>query len=118
MMESSQEPVNQLPESSHPAPDIGTVSPPVNAVHSDGFWVKIWICLLALTAVTVGASHIHFGGINVWVALAVATVKASLIVLFFMHLREEDRSLQYMFLAACVLLTIFIGFTFLEVLYR
>ncbi len=43
--------------------------------------------LLVLTAVTVAAARVHFPGAgNVVAALAIATVKATLVALFFMHL--------------------------------
>lgn len=47
--------------------------------------------LLILTAITVAASWLKFGSgmINVIVALTIATIKASLVALFFMHLRND-----------------------------
>ncbi len=47
--------------------------------------------LLVLTAITVAAAGIHFGSssINVVIALGIATVKASLVALVFMHLRHD-----------------------------
>ena len=49
------------------------------------------LALLALTAITVAAAGIHFGSssINVAIALGIATVKASLVALVFMHLRHD-----------------------------
>jgi cytochrome c oxidase subunit 4 len=47
--------------------------------------------LLVLTAITVAAAGIHFasGSVNVAIALGIATVKASLVALVFMHLRHD-----------------------------
>ena len=49
------------------------------------------LALLVLTAITVGAAGIHFGSnsINVGIALGIATIKASLVALVFMHLRHD-----------------------------
>ena len=47
--------------------------------------------LLALTAVTVLVSYVEMGILNVVVALLIASVKASLVALFFMHLKGESR---------------------------
>jgi len=47
--------------------------------------------LLALTAVTVLVSYVDMGLLNVVVALGIASVKASLVALFFMHLKGESR---------------------------
>jgi cytochrome c oxidase subunit 4 len=45
--------------------------------------------LLVLTAITVAAAGFQFGSMNVVIALGVATVKASLVALVFMHLRHD-----------------------------
>ncbi len=47
------------------------------------------LCLLMLTFVTVGAAKINFGAGNTIIALGIATVKASLVALIFMHLRWD-----------------------------
>nr|MDQ3024157.1 cytochrome C oxidase subunit IV family protein [bacterium] len=43
--------------------------------------------LIFLTVVTVAASYVDFGRLNLWVALFIAGIKASLVVYFFMHLK-------------------------------
>jgi len=45
--------------------------------------------LLILTIITVGASYIDFGQGNIVIALAIATVKATIVALFFMHLLHD-----------------------------
>jgi cytochrome c oxidase subunit IV len=61
--------------------------------HAAGFgvYLAVFAALLLLTVVTVGVSYIDLGLLNIAVALIVASVKASLVALFFMHLRYEDR---------------------------
>lgn len=54
-------------------------------------YIIVWIALLILTAVTWGVSYINLGLGNVAVALLIASVKAALVALFFMHLRYEKR---------------------------
>lgn len=83
-----------------------------------GLLTKIWIALLLLTGVTVAASTYDFGYLNVLVAMTVATVKALLVVFFFMHLKYENRVLALFVLIAFVILAIFIGFTFFDVAFR
>ena len=58
------------------------------AVHA-GRYVATWAALVALTAATVIAARVPMGAWNTAVALAIAAVKATLVVLFFMHLREQ-----------------------------
>jgi cytochrome c oxidase subunit 4 len=49
--------------------------------------------LLVLTAITVGASYIDLGSIlvNFVVAMLIASVKASLVLLYFMHMKYESK---------------------------
>lgn len=82
------------------------------------FLALVWLALMVLTAVTVYAAGIDFGYGNVVVALAIATTKATLVVLFFMHLKYENRSFQFMVILCFAILAIFIGFTFFDVAAR
>lgn len=52
-------------------------------------YLKTLILLLILTVITVAAAGIDFGSINVVIALSIATVKATLVGLYFMHLRYD-----------------------------
>jgi cytochrome c oxidase subunit 4 len=54
-------------------------------------YIIVWIALLILTVLTWGVSYVDLGMGNVAVALLIASVKASLVALFFMHLRFENR---------------------------
>ena len=59
--------------------------------HSKSY-INVLIALAVLTFITVAISRFHFGRAgNIAVGLAIATVKASLVVLFFMHLKYEQR---------------------------
>jgi cytochrome c oxidase subunit 4 len=51
----------------------------------------IFATLLILTASTVGASYLELGQFNVVVALAIACIKAVLVILFFMHVKYSSR---------------------------
>ena len=54
-------------------------------------YTLIWASLMFLTWLTVWVAGIPLGAWNVVVALGIATVKASLVGLFFMHLIEEGK---------------------------
>jgi len=58
-----------------------------------GLYVAIWITLMAGTAITVWAAFLDLHQFNAAVALTIATVKATLVVLFFMHLRGAGEKL-------------------------
>ena len=62
-------------------------------VHSVRGYIFVFLALIAGTALTVWASYIHFGSpeINIAVALLIATVKAFLVVAYFMHLISEKK---------------------------
>ncbi len=60
--------------------------------------IGVFVVLLVLTVITVGASYIHFGAPNshvgnVTVALIVAVMKATLVAAYFMHLNSEKRTI-------------------------
>lgn len=78
----------------------------------------VLVILLALTGVTVGVSYIHLGFFNVPVALAIACLKVTFVLLFFMHLKYEGRIIVLSFIGTVTFLVIMIGFTFWDVAFR
>ena len=82
------------------------------------FLLLVLMALFALTALTVGASTLNLGALNVWLALVIAAAKASLVLLFFMHLKYEAMVLKLSFLATFGFLAIIIGFIFLDIAFR
>ena len=53
-------------------------------------YVTIFLALMVLTAVTVGAAFVDLGPFNFPVALAIALFKASLVIWFFMHVKYQS----------------------------
>ncbi len=82
------------------------------------FLTLIWVGLMIFTAITVAVSKVDLGFMNVAVALGVASLKASLVIFFFMHLKYENWIIKGMVLTAFVILAIAIGLTFVDVGYR
>jgi cytochrome c oxidase subunit 4 len=81
-------------------------------------YVRVWGALMALTVVTVAAAQINLGPLNVPLALAIATLKASLVALFFMHLFYDDRFLSVVFGSGLLFLLIFASLTIIDPLTR
>ena len=54
-------------------------------------YVVIWAILMVGTAITVFAATLELGVFNIVVALLIATIKGTLVVLFFMHLRYSTK---------------------------
>jgi cytochrome c oxidase subunit IV len=86
-----------------------------------GHVVPLWLlaavfaALIALTGLTVTVAHFDLGNLNLYVALAIAAVKASLVVLFFMHL-FWDRPFNSLIFVGCLLfVTLFIGICLTDV---
>lgn len=71
--------------------------------------------LLALTVVTVGAASFDFGAANVVVALLIASAKASLVALYFMHLRYDKPINAVIFLVGVFMLALFLVLTLIDV---
>jgi cytochrome c oxidase subunit 4 len=64
-----------------------------HTTHSQGFYLAIGAGLLVLTATTVGAAFVNLGPFNPVIALLIATIKATLVVLFFMHVKGASERL-------------------------
>jgi cytochrome c oxidase subunit 4 len=73
------------------------------------------VALLILTAITVGASYINFGSGNVVIALAIATVKASIVALFFMHLLHDKPVNGIIAVTGFLFLGILLMFDFIDI---
>ena len=74
--------------------------------------------LLILTAITIFAAQADFGSWNLVVALLIAAVKSTLVALFFMHLKYDNRIYSVIFVGAILFLGIFITFTMFDTLNR
>ena len=68
-------------------------------------YLAILVALLFLTVVTVTAASFDFGSANVLIAIIIATIKASLVALFFMHLRHDSAVNSIIFLSALLFLS-------------
>jgi cytochrome c oxidase subunit 4 len=73
-------------------------------------YFMVFGALMVLTIITVGVSYLHLSiPLAVTVALIVATIKGSLVALFFMHLSHE-RKLIYWALALTAIFFVFLMF--------
>ena len=77
-------------------------------------YLTILISLLILTAVTVAISRVDFGAYNTVIAMVVASIKATLVAMFFMHLKFENKFTIGYAAFPLVLLFILIGGIFLD----
>lgn len=93
-------------------------------VHSWKFYAAILGTLLFLTIITVAASYLDIDGFlalgeevqgvgayNLGLAVLIATVKASLVVLFFMHLKDDARFNALVFVGSLLFIGVFFAYT-------
>ena len=84
-----------------------------------GTYVAIWLILLVLLAATIAVAKLQLlARFSVLGSLAIASMKAGLVLAFFMHLKYEGRFLKGMLGLAVSALTLLIGLAFVDVWYR
>ena len=71
--------------------------------------VAVFLALLVLTVLTVAITKVDLGNLNLYVALAIAGVKATLVVLYFMHLRYDRPFNLVVFLGCLAFVVLFIS---------
>lgn len=80
--------------------------------------VLVWGALVALLALTIGATLLPLGHAKPIANLGIAFAKAALILWFYMHLRELSGLVRLAAIAALVTLAILIGLTSTDYLSR
>jgi len=76
--------------------------------------VAVFAVLIVLTGLTVAAAGVDLGPAHLTVALGIATVKATLVALYFMHLRYDSPFNALVFVTALVFLALFLSLTMLD----
>jgi cytochrome c oxidase subunit 4 len=81
-------------------------------ISSVRLYVTIWLALLLGTGLTVFASTIDLGPFNAIVALAIASTKAVLVILFFMHVKyAHEKMTKLVILTAIFFFLILLALT-------
>jgi len=88
--------------------DEGAVHAHVSSVP---FYVAVFMGLLFLTGMTVGQSYVDLGKANIILVVLIATMKASLVVTFFMHLRWDNKFNALMFVSSVFFIGVFFAYT-------
>ena len=74
----------------------------------------VFAALAVLTFADVAATWFDWGEFNLWIALGIATVKAALVALYFMHLRYDHPFNGLIFVAGLLFLALFLAMTLLD----
>lgn len=94
------------------------MSDPGEAHPTVGLYVGVFVALLALTALTVWVAYLDLRAWNPVAALLIAGTKATLVGLYFMHLKFEEPLIRLFAGASVLFLTLLVGFTAADVLFR
>lgn len=78
----------------------------------------ILVLLLALTAITVWVTNIHFGKFSIGVALIIASVKAFIVLSYFMHLKYEGKFIKWIVAVVFLVYGLVIVITLFDYLLR
>jgi cytochrome c oxidase subunit IV len=78
---------------------------------SPAIYVAIFSALLVGTGLTVWAAFQNFGPFNIVIALGIASLKATLVVLYFMHARYSPKRTQLVIVCAIFWLAIMLSLT-------
>ena len=105
----SSDPTHESGYDDHTHSDMGHVA-------SKRVLLGTWGTLMVLTVVTVTASRIDFGAseLNLLIAMVIAVIKATLVCLFFMHLKYDKLFHSVVFVSAILLATLFVSFALMD----
>ena len=99
-------------------------------VHPVKLYVAVFLGLIALTIITVATSYLDIdgfirpgtaagaGGFNLGLAMIIATTKATLVVTWFMHLKDDNRFNALVFVGSVLFAGIFLAYTINDTAYR
>ena len=78
-------------------------------------YLKVFGALMFLTVLTVAVTYIDLGSFNIVLAMFIAIIKSTLVLLFFMHLYYDNKTNLMFFLASILFMIIFITFTYFDI---
>jgi cytochrome c oxidase subunit IV len=81
-------------------------------------YVGIFATLMVLTTITVLVAYVNLGQLNKVVALGIASVKATLVILYFMHVKYSSRLTKLVVMAGFFFLFILLGLTMTDYVSR
>ena len=83
-------------------------------VSSIKLYVGIFLTLMVLTTVTIAVAYVNLGEFNKVVALAIASFKATLVVLYFMHAKYASRLTKLVIVSGFFFLAILLSETMID----
>lgn len=87
-------------------------------IASYDIYGKVLIGLLILTFITILSTTVHLGSLTIAIALLIASIKAVIVLLYFMHLKTESRFLRSLVFTILGIYTSVILLTFADYIFR
>lgn len=81
-------------------------------------FLNVLIALLILTIITVAVAQFDFGAFNFVIAMGVASAKAALVMMYFMHLKYDDKTYTVLMGTSVFFLFVFFFFSQLDIVTR
>jgi len=81
-------------------------------------YLMVWFALLLFTGVTITVAGLEFGQWSALAAIIIATVKGTLVLFYFMHLKYESALFKVALMVALLTLTIILVLTFADIAFR
>ena len=84
--------------------------------HPAPIWqlLAVFVALVALTILTVYQATFDLGNLELILSLVIATIKATLVILFFMHMIHDKPLNAIIFISSFVFVALFLGFTLMD----
>jgi cytochrome c oxidase subunit IV len=95
----------------HDAHGHGALQMGHHHVSSTAMFTVVLMVLLFLTIVTVAVSRVDFGSANMLIAMGIASIKASLVIALFMHVKWDTAINKIVFLSSFLFLSLLFIFT-------
>ena len=86
--------------------------------HSAIPYIVVWVVLLFFTGLTWATGTMHLGGWALPIALTIACIKAALVALIFMHLKDSSGATRLVFVTALIFMGLLMFFTLADVATR
>jgi cytochrome c oxidase subunit 4 len=81
-------------------------------------YLTVFGTLMVFTAITVAAAFTNLGTLNFPIAIAIAITKATVVILFFMHVKHSSKLTKFVVVSCLFFLACLFGLTFTDVLSR
>ncbi len=97
-----------------------TATHPEGAHHGFAHPMPVWqliavfLALIALTFLTVYQATLDLGNTELIASLVIATIKATLVILFFMHMIHDKPLNAILFIGSFIFVALFLGFTLMD----